>query len=329
MRDWRGEGGGGGLFFVFGFWFLVCLRNAVCVLFSCFLHFSSLFLPPSELKLSLSSSSHLHLLCFTFSAFSCSMGSHLLPTLVSLPWQTCSGDQTVTIYTLSSTGTWLLHPGCSWPAHKSAVWRLAWAHPSYGQLLATAGADQIVNVWEEQEGGHSAEQAGGGGRGGAAQPPATTPPATRWVQKAQLTEARKAVNCLQFAPRHCGLRLATGAADGVVRIYEAIDVMNLNHWPMSQCFDADVGPESELGVAALAWSGCSGSSEPPLLAVGGASGRVAVWQFEENNRSWGVAVELPRHPRGVLGKEEEEEGEEEEEEEERRMKRGREGSEAY
>jgi nucleoporin SEH1 len=74
----------------------------------------------------------------------------------------------------------------------------------------------------------------------------------------------------QFAPKHVGLRVATGSADGVVRIYEAIDVLNLNHWPMSQCFDADV--ESELGVTCLSW--CSGRFEPPMLVVGGSSGRI-------------------------------------------------------
>ena len=82
-----------------------------------------------------------------------------------------------------------------------------------------------------------------------------------------------------------------------LRSYEAIDVMNLNHWPMSQCFDADVS-NSELGVTSLSW--CAGRYEPPLLAVGGSSGSVSVWQFSENNRAWSVAYSLPSHNRGVL-----------------------------
>jgi nucleoporin SEH1 len=141
------------------------------------------------------------------------------------------------------------------------VWRVAWAHPEFGQLLATAGADTVVHVWEEQEGGFDnrdptpvrelqLQRRGGGASGGGAAAEAAAaavdpsapaaPTHSRWVQKAQLTEARKSVNCLAFAPRHGGLRLAAGSADGVVRIYEAIDVMNLNHWPMSQFFEADV-----------------------------------------------------------------------------------------
>ena len=38
------------------------------------------------------------------------------------------------------------------------------------------------------------------------------------------------VTDIQFSPRHLGLKLATCSADGFVRIYEAIDVINLAHW---------------------------------------------------------------------------------------------------
>jgi nucleoporin SEH1 len=134
----------------------------------------------------------------------------------------------------------------------------------------------MVYLWEEQEvqGGDSSDSS------------------SRWVQKAQLTEARKSINALCFAPSHLGLRLATGSADGVVRIYEAIDVMNLNHWPMSQCFDGDLH-NSELGVTAMSW--CKGRYEPPMLVVGGSSGSVNVWCFSENNRAWEIVIKLPSH----------------------------------
>ena len=118
---------------------------------------------------------------------------------------TCSGDSTLTIYSLSPSNTWLQNPGSTWQAHKGVVWSVSWAHPEYGQLIVSAGADHMVHVWEEQS---SADSGGGKSKSG-----------VKWVQKAQLTEARKAVNCVEFAPRHGGLRLAAGSADGVVRMY--------------------------------------------------------------------------------------------------------------
>jgi nucleoporin SEH1 len=54
----------------------------------------------------------------------------------------------------------------------------------------------------------------------------------RWQKKSQLTDSRKAVNDVKFAPRHLGLMLATASADGIVRIYEANDVFSLGYWPL-------------------------------------------------------------------------------------------------
>lgn len=54
----------------------------------------------------------------------------------------------------------------------------------------------------------------------------------RWQRKAQLSDSKKAVNDVQFAPRHLGLKLAAASADGIVRIYEASDVFSLNYWPL-------------------------------------------------------------------------------------------------
>jgi hypothetical protein len=63
------------------------------------------------------------------------------------------------------------------------------------------------------------------------QPQQHGPPA-KWICRATLRESPRAVRDVEFAPRHVGLRLAAAGADGVVRVYEAVDVMNLSHWPL-------------------------------------------------------------------------------------------------
>ena len=214
---------------------------------------------------------------------------------------TCSGDRTVRVWDASGD-TWSSAPGSEWQAHRGSVTQISWAHPEFGQLLATCGSDHAATVWEERVGGlglpgaQSAEATGTGTSGAAA---AGNQPATRWVNKAQLTDARKAVTCVQFAPRHLGLKLATGSADGIVRIYEAIDVANLNHWPMNGSIDAEVGGKGgELGVTSLSW--CGGRFEPPTLVVGGSSGAVSVYRYSDASRAWNLIVSLPKHDRGVL-----------------------------
>ena len=34
--------------------------------------------------------------------------------------------------------------------HSGSVWRVTWAHPEFGQVLATCSFDRTVGVWEEQ-----------------------------------------------------------------------------------------------------------------------------------------------------------------------------------
>ena len=105
---------------------------------------------------------------------------------------TCSGDRFVRVWDLKDSGEWSLVG--EWQAHRGSVSMLSWGHPEFGSLIATCGSDHEAKIFEERTNATSA--------------------ASRWTAKAQLTEARKAVSCVEFAPRHWGLKLATGSADG-------------------------------------------------------------------------------------------------------------------
>ncbi len=125
------------------------------------------------------------------------------------------------------------------------------------------------------------------------------------MSKATLSDARRAVTAVQFAPRHLGLRLASGSADGVVRIYEALDTMNLNHWKLEAEIEErltsdDNGSSNEnMGVSSLSW--CTGRFESATLVVGYSSGRASIYRYDDGQRSWVEAIRLPGHaPRGVL-----------------------------
>ena len=197
---------------------------------------------------------------------------------------TCSGDRSVKVWNLEPNGKFSsdseiqVSPTTisgskdkdgpmNIQAHRSAVWRVSWAHPEYGQILATCGADGSAMIWEEQSA--AVETSLSASVTGASTTTNTTSESfTSWIEKAKLLDARRSVSTVQFAPRHLGLLLATGSADGFVRIYEAIDVMNLNHWPLKGSIELEDGnnEKSELGVTAISW--CNGRFEPPTLVVG-------------------------------------------------------------
>ena len=52
------------------------------------------------------------------------------------------------------------------------------------------------------------------------------------VKRTTLVDSRTSVTDVKFAPKHMGLMLATCSADGIVRVYEAPDVMNLSQWSL-------------------------------------------------------------------------------------------------
>lgn len=53
-----------------------------------------------------------------------------------------------------------------------------------------------------------------------------------WIRRTNLVDSRTSVTDVKFGPKSLGLQLATCSNDGVIRIYEAPDVMNLSQWTL-------------------------------------------------------------------------------------------------
>lgn len=53
-----------------------------------------------------------------------------------------------------------------------------------------------------------------------------------WIRRTNLVDSRTSVTDVKFGPKSQGLQLATSSAEGIIRIYEAPDVMNLTQWTL-------------------------------------------------------------------------------------------------
>jgi WD40 repeat protein len=51
------------------------------------------------------------------------------------------------IWDSDSQGAWKLTG--SWKAHHGSIWKVTWAHPEFGQVIATCSFDRTAAVWEE------------------------------------------------------------------------------------------------------------------------------------------------------------------------------------
>jgi len=177
---------------------------------------------------------------------------------------TCSSDHKIKVWDLDGQNKWQ----CSseWKAHAGSIWKIKWAHPEFGQIIATCSFDRTVRIWEETEGPNGKK---------------------KWIMKATLFESHRPVQDIKFAPRHQGLKLATGSQDGVVRIYEAPDITNLSHWTVVEEIE-----QQKEGINCLSWNLCP--FDKPMLAIG-CSNEVKIYEFNDNTRRWMLCDSLKDH----------------------------------
>ena len=219
---------------------------------------------------------------------------------------TCSADRTVKIFDLDENGDWIKQSDLK-NAHGSGVTSVSWAHPEYGQLMATSGANGEFKIWEERpdsgtgglrradsgirassSGGSNSSLSGNSGKG------------TLWSELASVKDTSKPLKCVKIAPRHLGLKLATASADGCVRIYEAVDMTNLGGWALIYNIKPEKVDVGVVGVTCLDW--CQGRFEAPTLVAGDSAGNIKI--YRENKGLWhelDLSLDGHVHPRkGVL-----------------------------
>lgn len=157
--------------------------------------------------------------------------------------------------------------------HSGSVWKINWAHPEFGQILGTCSFDRTAIIWEEISRNHFfqhvyklryvlhgsvSETSNASGHKSQ----------KHWIKRCSLVDSRSNVTDIKFAPKHLGLIVvrfkgldscfppfenllfqATCSQDGVFRIYEASDIMNLTQWSLQHEIEA-----SKLRCSCIAWN---------------------------------------------------------------------------
>mmetsp|Transcript_3897 Transcript_3897/g.5910 ORF Transcript_3897/g.5910 Transcript_3897/m.5910 type:complete len:316 (-) Transcript_3897:30-977(-) len=156
-----------------------------------------------------------------------------------------SADQSIQVWDHTQSG-WKL--SARWNAHSGAIFKVRWAHPEFGTLLASCSFDKSVNIYEENAGENS------------------------WNTLANLVESKEPIEDIRFAPKHLGLQLAVCSSNGEIRIYEPSNSVNLKVWSVAQMFLS-----SPLGSNCIAWN--PSPIDPPMLIVGNNDAETAREKF--------------------------------------------------
>jgi len=108
----------------------------------------------------------------------------------------------------------------AWTAHEGPVIKVIWSDPIHGEILASAGTDGTVRIWEEDArrmdystGGTAQQEKGKGG----------TLWAGGWYQRTMLADSNRGIRDIGFSPMETSLRLASISSDGHLRVYECLE----------------------------------------------------------------------------------------------------------
>jgi protein transport protein SEC13 len=167
---------------------------------------------------------------------------------------TCSSDRTIKIFEIEGETQRLTE---TLKGHDGAVWCVSWAHPKYGNILASAGYDGKVLIWREQNGA--------------------------WQRIYDFSLHKASVNVVSWSPHEAGCVLACASSDGNVSVLEFKDN---NSWEHS-IFHAH-----GLGVNSVSWApatnpGSIVSSKPSpkstgnrRFVTGGSDNALKIWAFD-------------------------------------------------
>ncbi|KAJ3101668.1 GTPase-activating protein S13 [Phlyctochytrium planicorne] len=201
---------------------------------------------------------------------------------------TCSSDRTIRIFDVEPEGHKL---ASVLEGHEGPVWQVAWAHPKFGNVLASCSYDTRVFIWRELDGQWvKAKEHLGHSSSGMIQFKIDL----CCFEGADFRETL--VNSLAWAPHEQGLVLATGSSDGKISVLT---------YKEDGTWDAATINAHSIGVNSVSWapsaipgslistSGGSNITAPKRLVSGGCDNLIKIWK--EDNGTFKEEVALEGH----------------------------------
>eukprot|EP00184_Porphyridium_aerugineum_P004551 CAMPEP_0184694650 /NCGR_PEP_ID=MMETSP0313-20130426/2529_1 /TAXON_ID=2792 /ORGANISM="Porphyridium aerugineum, Strain SAG 1380-2" /LENGTH=324 /DNA_ID=CAMNT_0027152971 /DNA_START=106 /DNA_END=1077 /DNA_ORIENTATION=- len=185
---------------------------------------------------------------------------------------TCSSDRTIKIFQIDAQGDQKLEAELI--GHDGPVWQVCWAHPKFGNLLASSGFDHRVIIWKEMS-------------------------PKVWRKMYEYTWHSSSVNSVSFAPPEYGLVLACASSDGFVSVCSLRSDGSWDEQRISNSIAGDPNqfmPTHALGANSVSWAPsinpsalwnqANATPPPKTLVTGGCDNLVSIWKYNETAGKW-------------------------------------------
>jgi len=180
---------------------------------------------------------------------------------------TCSSDRTIRIFEVLENSHTLI---AELKGHEGPVWQISFAHPKFGNILASCSYDRKVKIWKENS-------------------------KNEWNTIYEYSGHEISVNSVAWAPHEYGLILASGSSDGYISI---LTYRENNTWEATK-FEAH-----SVGVNAVSWAPVTApiinSASTPgtilkRLVSGGSDNSVKIWREIDNKWKNNAEKDLLQH----------------------------------
>lgn len=170
---------------------------------------------------------------------------------------TASSDRSVKIFEVKGQSQ---HQIAELKGHEGPVWQVDWAHPKYGNLLASAGYDRKIFIWKEDENSGS------------------------WNKIYEYNGHDSSVNSVNWAGHELGLILAAGSSDGSISV---ITYNNNGGWDVEKINNAHT-----IGCNSVSWE--KSPSNIKRFVSGGCDSLVKLWRYVDE-QGWIEEAKLESH----------------------------------
>ncbi|KAK1430634.1 hypothetical protein QVD17_13516 [Tagetes erecta] len=190
-------------------------------------------------------------------------------------------DGTIVIFDTSDPASSSFTSTFKFKVSDERVIKVVWAPPEYGDAIACICSDGSLSIWEE-----AAEDSEN----------------VQWKQCACFGGPMDEILDGQFGNSMSTLKLTIAYSNGLVKVYEILDSMELNNWQLQAEFQNVTDSVAKFGKAScssasISWNPQRSDDRPACFVLGFKSdtpqlNSPKVWEFDQDHQRWLPVAEL-------------------------------------
>ncbi|KAK9067951.1 hypothetical protein SSX86_012062 [Deinandra increscens subsp. villosa] len=190
-------------------------------------------------------------------------------------------DGTIAIFDTSDPASSSFTSTFKFKVNNGSVTKIVWVPPEYGDAIACISSDGTLSIWEEiSEDGEPVQ----------------------WKQCTSFGGHLEQVLDSQFGNSISSLKLTIAYSNGLAKVYEILDSMELKNWQLQAEFQNITDSVTKFGKAScssasISWNPERSESRPASFVLGFNSdtpqlNSPKVWEFDQNHQRWLPVAEL-------------------------------------